>query len=226
MMNGGREMRYKNRENAGEYLAKEIKDYSLKIEDSVILAIPRGGVVVAYPMAKKLNIPFNLIITKKISHPDNPEVAIGAVAPDGTVKINQEAIKYGNISQEDIENAKEKALAKIEKRVKKYLGEKHPDIKDKIVIIVDDGIATGYTALVAGEYVKNKGAKEAILAIPVCFMSTLEKTEDLFDHVACANRVDTYAFSVGAYYNDFHQNTDKEIYGILSKAKEEGLLFT
>jgi predicted phosphoribosyltransferase len=147
---GGREMRYKNRKSAGEHLAKEIKNYSFEIEDSVILAIPRGGVVVTYQMAKKLSIPFNLIITKKISHPDNPEVAIRALIHNGLVLVNQEATKYGNTSQEDIENAKEEALIKIEKRVKKYLGDEHPNIKEKRVIIVDDGFATGYTALVAG----------------------------------------------------------------------------
>ncbi|TFF88992.1 MAG: phosphoribosyltransferase, partial [Promethearchaeota archaeon] len=189
-------MRYKNREEAGIYLAKEIRNYDFNINDSVILAIPRGGVLVAYEMAKELNIPFNLIITKKISYPSNPEVAIGSVAPDGTIKINEEAIKYSNISSEELENAKEEAISKIDERVKKYIGKDYPSIEGKRVIIVDDGIATGYTALVAGEYAKKRGAKEVILAIPVCPMNTLEKTEKVFDHVACANRVDTYAFSV------------------------------
>jgi len=218
-------MKYENRRKAGEILAETIKD-NLKdaLQDSIILAIPRGGVPVAYSVAKKLNIPFHLVITKKLPHPKNPEVAIGAIARDGTYELN-ERIKYYSFSENFLKDVKEKALEKVKKRIEKYSDGKYPDVEGKDLIVIDDGIATGYTALVAGKYLKNQGANKIFLAIPVCPTSSTERVRDVYDDLICPHRIKSYAFAVGAFYEDFHQNTDEELYEYLEKAKEQNLLY-
>lgn len=218
-------MKYENRSKAGEKLAEVIKkSYKHLIDNAIICAIPRGGVPVAYSVADKLNIPFNLVITKKLSHPDNPEVAIGAIAPDGTYELNERVQFYG-ITGDKLDNIKNEALQKVENRIDKYIQDNLPKVKDKNVFVIDDGIATGFTAAVAGKYLKNQGANKVILAIPVCPKSSLSKVNDVFDDVICPSTIESYTFAVGAYYKDFHQNTDEELFDYIEKAKKNNLFF-
>jgi predicted phosphoribosyltransferase len=218
-------MKYENRRKAGQVLAESIKEkYGQLTENSIILAIPRGGVPVAYSVAKKLKIPFHLVITKKLSHPDNPEVAVGAIAPDGSYEIN-ERIKYYGVSEDSLQKIKKEALQKVESRIEKYSGGDVPNVEGKDCIVIDDGIATGYTALVAGKYLKNKGASTIVLAIPVCPTSSIERVKRVYDELICPSQIKSYTFAVGAYYEDFHQNTDEELDKYLEKAKNENLLY-
>jgi len=120
---------------------------------------------------------------------------------------------------------KAEAMEEIRKRFDKYLNNKIPDVKDKYVIIVDDGIATGYTALVAGKYAKNLGAKEVILAAPVCPYDSIPRVKETFDKVLCLHRASDMFFAVGTYYIDFHQLSDEEMFSYLRKAENEGLLY-
>jgi len=218
-------MKYENRKKAGEVLANNIrKEFPKSIKEFIILAIPRGGVSVAYSVAKELDIPFNLVITKKLSLPNNPEVAIGAIALDGTYEINERILYYG-VDQENLNELKKNALEKFETRIEKYSKGKRPKVKNKNIFVIDDGIATGYTALVAGKYLKNLGAKKVILAIPVCPEGSIEKVKKIYDEFICPYIIKSYSFAVGSYYEDFHQNTDEELSDYIEKAKNNNLFY-
>ncbi|WP_297457006.1 phosphoribosyltransferase family protein [Persephonella sp.] len=210
---------FKDREEAGLLLADLLKNYIDNPENTIILAIPRGGVPVAYKIAEKLGIPFGMIIAKKITPPDNPEAAIGAATPDGTYILSPYAYGYPYI-----EEAIQKAINEARKKLEKYADGKEPDVEGKIVIIVDDGIATGYTAMAAGKSVKERGAQKVILAVPVCPVDSISRAREIFDEVICYHKVDTPFFAVGAYYQDFHQVQDYELFEYLQKAKEKNLL--
>ncbi len=214
---------FENREDAGkklgEYLKENLEYLGIDVNNALILAIPRGGVPVAYYVSKETGIPFSLVITKKIAMPSDPEAAIGAIAPDGTYLLSTYAYY---IPEYQLEEAKETALKEALKKKEKYL-DKEPQIEGKDVIIVDDGIATGYTAMVAGMYAKNKGAKRVFLAVPVCPEDSIPRVKDIFDDVICLEKVDTPFFAVGAFYRDFHQVEDEELSEIIKKAKEENL---
>ncbi|MDQ7055658.1 MAG: phosphoribosyltransferase family protein [Persephonella sp.] len=116
-------------------------------------------------------------------------------------------------------------MEEAKEKMSKYLKGKEPDIKDKTVIIVDDGIATGYTALVAGMYAKNRGASKVILAVPVCPSDSIKKAEEIFDRVICYNKVSSPFFAVGAYYQDFHQISDSELQNYITEAESKGLYY-
>ena len=213
-------MMFKNREEAGLLLADLLKDYIEEPENTIILAIPRGGVPVAYKIAEKLGIPFGMIIAKKITPPSDPEAAIGAATPDGTYMLSPYAYGY----QPYIEEAIQKAISEAKEKLKKYANGKEPDVEGKTVIIVDDGIATGYTAMAAGKSVKERGAERVILAVPVCPVDSISRVKEVFDEVVCYHKVDTPFFAVGAYYQDFHQVEDYELFDYLKKAREKNLL--
>ncbi|NPA51906.1 MAG: phosphoribosyltransferase [Aquificae bacterium] len=215
---------FENREDAGRKLAQLIKKLDLDPEDTVILAIPRGGVPVAFEVSRETKIPFSLVVVKKLTLPHAPESAVGAIAPDGTYVIDKQffpIVSQGNILEQMISEA----MKEIKKRLEKYLNNKIPDVKDKTVIIIDDGLATGYTALVAGLYARNLGAKGLILAVPVCPADSIQKAKKVFQKVICAEVVNDTFFAVGAYYKDFHQLSDEEMLSYLKLAEELGILY-
>ncbi len=218
-------MMFENREEAGRKLGLYLSNKFFQKNNTIILAIPRGGVPVAYEMAKILKIPFSLVITKKLAPLKDPEAAFGAIAPDKSTVIDENYMKYMGVSETELNLIKEKALKDMQERIVKYLKSKEPDIKDKDVIIVDDGIATGYTAIAAGIYAKNKGAKNVYLAVPVCPSDSISRVLKYFDDVFCLEKVDTLFFAVGAYYRDFHQISDEEMFSIIEKSKEERLFY-
>ncbi len=216
-------MRFKNREEAGILLGQYIKDELSEEEkkDAIILAIPRGGVPVAYYISKETGIPFYIVITKKITNPAEPEAALGAVALDGSYILSEYAKKL--YSPELLENFAQQAYEEAQERAKKY-GFREIDLTDKTVLIVDDGVATGYTAIAASLYAKNKGAKKVILAVPVCPLDSLPRLAKYFDKVICLYKADVPFFAVGAFYKDFHQVEDREFFNYIAKALEEDLL--
>lgn len=217
-------MRFTNREEAGKLLAEQIKKElpDLDKENTIILAIPRGGVPVAYQVAQELNIPFSLIVTKKLAPLSDPEAAFGAIATDGTYIVDSELMKYMGVSQEEFLIVKQKALEEAIKKEKKYISTK-PNINGKDIVVIDDGIATGYTAIVAAMHLRKHGAKKVILAIPVCPADSAKRVLRYFDEIVCYHKVDSLYFAVGAYYMDFHQVEDDELFDIIQKAKEKGL---
>lgn len=216
-------MKFKNRKEAGKLLGEELNKHLTDEEkkNAVILAIPRGGVPVAYYVSKETGIPFNIVITKKITSPEEPEAALGAVAVDGSYIISDYAKRW--YSEEKLLQFKETAYKEALKRAKKY-GYKDIDLKGKTVIIIDDGVATGYTAMSAGMLAKKKNAKKAVIAVPVCPSDSIYRLKEVFDDVICFHRSDSPFFAVGAFYEDFHQVNDNEFFEYIEKAKKENLL--
>lgn len=171
-----------------------------------------------------MDIPFSLIITKKLAPFSNPEFAFGAIAPDGTSLINKRYLTYYRIDDDELDQIKERALTQIKSRIQKYQINHNFELNGKTSIVVDDGIATGYTAMVAGEYIKKKGSKRTILAIPVGPRNSIKRAKEVFDVVECYQPIEAIRFAVGAYYNDFHQVQDEELYTYMHKAEEQNLI--
>ncbi|AOR23728.2 phosphoribosyltransferase [Clostridium taeniosporum] len=204
-----------NRKDAGEKLSIRLKKF--KDQNPIILAIPRGGIVTAYDTIKKYGFQWDLIIPRKIGSPNNKEIAIGAISLDGTYLLNEKYIDALNISKEYIEKEMCNQTEEIKKRLNKYKGnEKFPNVKDKTVIIIDDGIATGFTIQAAINSIKKHDAKKIILAIPVASQSIISLLEKIVDEVICIF-VPYEFYAVGSYYENFEQTTDEEVFNIIHK---------
>lgn len=197
-------MLYINRHAAALKLIPLLQKY--ENNDCVVLAIPRGGVPIGYYIAKELHFQMDLLLTKKIGHPLNSEVAIGAVSLEDKVVED-----YPYIPQEYIDKKIIEIRSELKQRFKKFMGNRKPiSLKDKIVIIVDDGIATGNTLFAAIQMLQNKSPKKIIVAVPVAPYDAAEKIKDKVDDFICPHIV--YDFSgVGSYYLNFSQVSDEEV---------------
>lgn len=200
---------FENRRTAGLELAKHLKDYHG--EDVVILAVPRGGALVASAIREKLGCQWDLIIPRKLGAPFNREIAIGAVTQDGTLLLDEEMIKYLNVSREYIEKEKKAQIEEIKRRMKLYMGDRDPvPIKGKRVILVDDGIATGFTIKAAIKSIQKAGATEIVIAVPVAPSDVVEDLLEVVDRVVCLESPYPF-YAVGMFYEDFHETSDSEV---------------
>ena len=208
-----------DRVDAGKRLASALKGFSGK--KGLVLAIPRGGVVVGYVIAKALNLQLDVIIPRKIGAPDNPELAIGAVAEDGTAILDENLINYLGVSKEYIRQETERQKQEIERRLKLYRQDtSYPNLKGLDVIVVDDGIATGSTMKAALASVKNRGAASITVAIPVGPPSTIEELETMADRVVCLYTPE-YFQAIGQFFTDFSQTPDEEVIKLLRESKQK-----
>ncbi|QBR84911.1 phosphoribosyltransferase [Legionella israelensis] len=206
--------RFADRYAAGKLLAKECKPYANR-PDTLILALPRGGVPVAYEMAKSLSLPLDVFVVRKLGMPGYEELAIGAIASGDVTVFNQNILNQFNLSQAAIDNVIEKEKAELNRREKTYRGKKSPlDLKDKIIILVDDGIATGATVKAAIKAIRWQKPQKLVLAIPVAALSSYEEMKTLVDEVVCLMRPE-YFNAVGLWYEDFSQTSDEEVFQLL-----------
>ena len=220
--------KFHDRQDAGLLLAERLKVYiknafgsDAKKESFIVLAIPRGGVILGDIIASKLNIEMDIIICKKIGAENNPELAIGAVMADGSYIINEEIVNRINTSVEHISKQVEIQKKEIERRLIEFRGNKeyHNKLKDKVIILVDDGIATGATILAAVKWLKqNHYCKRLIVAVPVAPLesSILKKLNQIADEVIVIFTPDDFA-AVGQFYEHFDQVSDKEVKEIMNK---------
>lgn len=207
-------MHFKDRQDAGKQLAHALRSY--KDKDAVIFALPRGGVVIGGEIAKFLNAPLDLIIPRKIGHPDNPEYAIAAVGESGDVV--QSGDSFGHIDQEWFKKEVNNQLEEIKRRRKLYLGKKLPlDLKGKIAIIVDDGLATGLTMKVAIKELRRRKPKEVVVAVPVAPADTVKEIGKLVDDVVVLYVPSGFFGAIGSYYQDFDQVSDEEVIALLNR---------
>jgi putative phosphoribosyl transferase len=212
-------MIFSDRDDAGKRLAEELKKYI--DEDPVVLAVPRGGVVIAYETIKRFGYKWDLIIPRKIGAPHNKEIAIGAVSSDGTYFVNNYYVSGLGITKEYIEQEVFEQVNEIKRRLKDYRGsETLPDLKDKTVIIIDDGIATGFTILAAIKSIKKQEARKIVLAVPVSPRETFEEFKEIVDEFVCLYIPHDF-YSVGAYYNNFEQVEDEEVFKIIDELRRE-----
>ena len=213
-------MIYRDRRDAGQRLARELAHY--KKDEPVVLALPRGGVVVAAEIADALDAPLDLILVRKIGVPYQPELAMGALVDGRRPHIirNDDIIAYSGISEEDFDRVCKAELSEIDRRGKLYLADRsRANVTGHVVIVVDDGIATGATTRAALEAIREQRPKWLVLAVPVAPTSTLDELSGLPDEIVCLQSHEPF-YAIGLYYDDFRQVSDREVIDILSNARK------
>lgn len=211
--------KYKNRSEAGDVLGHRLKKYQDK-KNVLILALPRGGVPVAYEMAHVLHLPLDVFVVRKLGVPGHPELEMGAITNDNTFIYNTDVINDLHIPQSAIDVVKHEESKELLKRQKAYRGNyPFPDLKQKTIILVDDGVASGAKMRVAIMALKQLQAKKIILAIPVANEIVCEQLSKIVDEFVCPLRP-AYFYATGAWYDYFTQTEDEEVYALLKQAKE------
>ena len=208
---------FHDRKEAGIKLAERLKKYEAA-ENLMVLALPRGGVPVAFEVAKTLGAPLDVFITRKLRFPDNPELALGALAENGEVFLNQDLMDYcpdGYLEQEISYQKKE-----IKRRQMLYRGVvESPPLSGKTVILVDDGVATGATMIASIRALKASRVKELIVAVPVAPRDMIEKLSGLADKLVILHTPSPF-IAVGVHYFDFRQVSDEEVKKYLDESKK------
>jgi predicted phosphoribosyltransferase len=209
---------FNDRIDAGKRLASALADF--KSKDGIVLAIPRGGVVVGFEIAKALSLPLDVIIPRKIGAPDNPELAIGAMTEDGTIILDENLVTYLGVPKAYVKEESKRQKTEIERRLQMYRqNEPYPNLKGRDVLVVDDGIATGSTMKAALASVKNRGAKTVAVAVPVGPPSTIQELKKQADKVVCLYTPE-YFQAIGQFYEDFNQTSDDEVISLLKESRQ------
>lgn len=207
---------FRNREDAGERLAGMLQDYHRS--DAIVLGIPAGGIPVAATLAIRLDLPLVVIPVSKILFPWTTESGFGAVAFDGTEWINEDLVKNHRMDTEIIQTAIKVAQEKVQRRLHRFCGTKHlPELKDKTVIIVDDGIAAGSTMRAAITAVEKAQVIKTILAIPTAHECSLYLLDDQVNTIYCANLRGGYSFAVADAYEHWTDVTEEEVMEIIQQ---------
>jgi putative phosphoribosyl transferase len=216
---------FQNRVDAGQKIAERLFGLKLDLfgesgnQNIVILAVPRGGIIVGDIVASELAARLDVVVSRKIGAPNNPELAIGAVMPDGSYFLNQEIVEMLNVSQEYINIQASTQIKEIDRRLISYRGSKEYDneFEDKITVLVDDGIATGATILASASWIKNKQrVKKLLIAVPVAPRSILKNLNQVADDIIVLYTPDDF-MAVGAFYENFAQIGDDEVKEIMKK---------
>ena len=208
-------MIFKDRKDAGEKLAKELAWY--KSHDAVVYALPRGGVILGSIISKKLHLPLDIIVTRKVGHPNNPEYALAAVCENSDIAVNKEEIKY--IDKKWFKNEIKKKRVEAQERRKLYTGERKPiSAKGKIAIIVDDGVAAGLTLKVAILEIRHQKPLKLINAVPVISKEVWADLVDEADRIVTLYVPSVFTGAVGSYYEDFSEISDDEVLSYLDNA--------
>jgi len=199
---------FKNRTDAGQKLADVLDDHD--VEADIVLAIPRGGLPVGRAVADALDVPLDIVAARKLGAPGNPELAIGAVASDGTVWLNESTIRDLGVGETYIDEGIESERAAALEKVERYRAGRPPlELRGKTVLIVDDGIATGATTIACLRQVKNQGAERVVLAVPVAPPDTVDRLTGEADEVICVETPPHFS-AVGQFYDSFGQVSDTE----------------
>jgi putative phosphoribosyl transferase len=207
---------YKDRIQAGHALADLLARY--EGQNVVVLAIPRGGVEVAFPIATRLRAPLDLVTPRKLPIPSNSEAGFGAITADGSKVLNDDLISYIGLTNAEIDDIAANVLDEVKRREKKYREDKpFPDLAARIVVIVDDGLATGYTALAAIDYVRKREPKKLILAVPVASKGAEMLVKSKVDEYICPLTSNRPWFAVASFYERFYDLTDEEVLNCLKK---------
>ena len=214
-------MLFKDRQEAGQKLSVALSKFKGQ-KDTIILALPRGGVVTAYEIAKELNLPLDLVVPRKIGAPYNEEYAIGAITESGKGIFNSQAIAELHITKEYLDKTVTQGKKEAQRRLKAYRQNRASlNLKNKTIIVIDDGIATGLTMRAAIESIKAKNPAKIIIVVPVSAKDSLEIIKKEVDDIICLDTPE-YFGAVGAFYRDFGQTTDEEVIELMEKSKNFG----
>ena len=208
-------MVFEDRKDAGEKLAEKLLNENITPKDSILLALPRGGIPVTVEIHKKLNIPYDILISRKLGSPENPEFGFGAISENNSIYLNMETINEYGITEKYINDVILKEKHEMQRRIDLYRkGRNLKDIKGKTAILVDDGIATGVTTKAAIQAAKSLGAKEVWICTPVCPRDTYQELKKECTKVISLLTPE-YLFAIGEYYKNFEQLSDETITNIL-----------
>ena len=214
------ERAFPNRAEAGRLLAEKLEKYAGR-DDVIVLGLPRGGVPVAYEVAKSLRVPLDVFIVRKLGVPGFEELAAGALASGGVRVLNKDVLRALPNADEIIESVTAKETAELERREKSYRDDRPaPELRDRVVILVDDGLATGATMRAAVKALRQRGVAKIVVAVPVGPPDTCREFEDEADETICASTPEFFQ-AVGQYYEDFSQTSDEEVRDLLARAAED-----
>ncbi|RAG81264.1 phosphoribosyltransferase [Streptacidiphilus pinicola] len=209
-------MVFADRRQAGRRLAVCLED--LRGEDLVVLGLPRGGVPVAAEVAARLDAPLDVVVVRKLGVPQQPELAMGAIGEGGVRVLSPEIIREAGASQAALDRVEREERAELERRVRRYRGDRPPvDVAGRTAVVVDDGIATGATAQAACRIVRAQGAARIVLAVPVAPRGIAAAFRGLAEEVVVAD-TPTWFAAIGQFYADFTQTTDAEVLDCLERA--------
>jgi putative phosphoribosyl transferase len=213
-------LRFRDRCEAGRELAAELMNYANR-PDVIILALPRGGVPVAYEVARALNAPLDVFLVRKLGLPEREELAMGAIATGGVRVLNEEVVRVLRIPDEVIEAVAAEEEQELHRREREYRGDRPPPkVRGKSVILVDDGLATGSTMRAAVAALRQQKPARLVVAVPVGAPDTCSEFQNEADEVVCAQTPEPFC-AVGLWYADFSQTTDEEVHELLQRAAEE-----
>jgi predicted phosphoribosyltransferase len=210
--------RFRDRSEAGRLLAERLAHYAGR-DDVIVLALPRGGVPVGYEVAKALHAPLDVFVVRKLGVPGHEELAMGAIASGGVMVLDPEVVRAVGLGEEQLRAVVQRELRELERREAAYRGGREPlDVKGKVVILVDDGLATGSTMKAAALAVRKLEPAKVVVAVPVAARQTCDEFRSEVDEVVCGITPEPFR-AVGLWYDDFSQTTDDEVRELLGSVE-------
>lgn len=208
---------FSDRAEAGRALAERLAEEG-DWRDALVLALPRGGVPVAWQVAERLGLELDILVVRKLGTPGNPELAMGAIASGGVQVMNEDILRYVHVSHAEIEGTLVQETHELQRREHAYRGDRpRPTIEGRAVVLVDDGLATGATMRAAVQAVRKLGASSVTVAVPVAAPDSVSLLEPLADRIVCLHLPhDLYA--IGRWYEDFDQTPDRQVVELLQRA--------
>lgn len=206
--------RFRDRADAGRYLAERLKKYAGD-NNTLVLGLPRGGVVVAFEVARGLGVPMDIFLVRKLGVPGYEELAVGAIASGGILEINQDVAQSIQISRARIEEIAAKETKELKRREQAYRGSRPPiKVEGRTIVIIDDGLATGATMRAAVEALRKQNPYKIVVAVPVASIEACNEFRTKVDEIVCGI-TPAYFNAVGAWYDDFGQTSDEEVVHLL-----------
>jgi putative phosphoribosyl transferase len=213
------ETTFPNRAEAGRRLAEKLEQYAGR-DDVIVLGLPRGGVPVAYEVAQRLGVPLDVFIVRKLGVPGFEELALGAIASGGVRVLNDDVVRALPNANELVESVTARETAELQRREQAYRdGRPPPELRGRVVILVDDGLATGATMRAAVAALRQLGAAKIVVAVPVGAADTCRELEEEVDEIVCAMAPEWFQ-AVGQFYEDFSQTSDDEVRELLARAAQ------
>jgi putative phosphoribosyl transferase len=219
-MNNEHPRPFRNREHAGRVLAERLKAYANR-SDVLVLALPRGGVPVGVEVAAALRAPLDVFVVRKLGTPSQPELAMGAIASGGVRVLNDDVVKMLNLTKDAIDRVAESEQRELERRERLYRGDRpFPNLADQVVILVDDGLATGSSMRAAVKALRLHRPGRIVVAVPAAAAETCDEFRSEVDEIVCATTPDPF-YAVGLWYDDFSETTDDEVRDLLAQSSRE-----